>query len=48
MLVLLLLPKVRRPGQLGEKGGAEAELLPKMNLPANVFQPEILYFHIIQ
>lgn len=31
MSVLLLLPKAHRPGQLGKKGGAKAEFLPKIN-----------------
>lgn len=47
MLVLLLLRKVHRPGQLGKKGGAKAEF-PETKLPADVFQQEILYFHILQ
>lgn len=48
MLVLQLLPEVHRPSQLGKKGGAKAELLPKLKLSADVFQQEILYFHILQ
>lgn len=47
MSVLLLLPKVHRPGQPGKKSGAKPELFPKMKLSADVFQG-ILYFHILQ
>lgn len=43
MSVLLLLPKVHGPGQLGKKGGAKPELLPEMELSADVSSRDSLF-----
>lgn len=48
MLVLLLLPKVHRPGYPGKKDGTKAESLPQMKLSADVFHQGFLSLHILQ